>query len=57
MFSKLFYAIFALVILLGCETPYSGNLGPGDFNGWIQSSGDEALSALNNGPLISIVSK
>ena len=38
MWALIFAVCLALAIAhYGCDTPYSGPLGPGDFNGWIES--------------------
>ena len=31
---------FIVVVLCGCQTPYTGTLGPNDFNGWVESEED-----------------
>ena len=40
--------LLVLCPLFGCETPYSGHLGPKDFNGWIESE-ENGLVCLWNG--------
>ena len=30
---------FLVGFFVGCDTPYSGTLGPDDFNGWITEQG------------------
>ena len=32
-----FLSLLLMLFMLGCQTPYSGHLGPEDFNGWIES--------------------
>ena len=32
-----------LVLLYGCDTPYTGFLGPGDIDGYLESRGDETV--------------
>ena len=44
---KYILILLLTVLSVGCETPYSGNLGPGDFNGWIQSEEDGFVCLAN----------
>lgn len=37
----------ALFLCLGCQTPYSGTLGPEDFNGWVESDTDGFICLWN----------
>lgn len=37
-----------LILAIGCETPYTGDLGPEGFNGWIESEGN-GFTCLWNG--------
>ena len=37
---------FGLVLLYGCDTPYTGFLGAGDIDGYLESAGGDRLSAL-----------
>ena len=39
---------FLVGFFVGCDTPYSGTLGPDDFNGWITEQGDDFV-CLENG--------
>ena len=34
------------VIFIGCDTPYTGFLGAGDIDGYLESAGADRLSAL-----------
>ena len=36
-----------LLFVVSCQTPYSGILGPKDFNGWIESETDEFVCIWN----------
>ena len=40
--------VLLLVFICGCNTPYTGDLGPEDFNGWIESE-ENGLVCLWNG--------
>ena len=37
-----------MVIFIGCDTPYTGFLGPGDIDGYLEGTGDETV-CLNDG--------
>lgn len=37
----------SLILAIGCETPYTGHLGPEDFNGWIESEANEFVCLWN----------
>ena len=44
----IFFIGFLVGFFIGCETPYSGHLGPKDFNGWIESE-EKGFVCLWNG--------
>ena len=48
MFLRLFCALFVISCFICCNTPYTGDLGPEDFNGWIESESEDFV-CLNNG--------
>jgi hypothetical protein len=47
---------FIVVVLCGCQTPYSGTLGPKDFNGWVESEEDGFVCLWNGFDRICIYS-
>ena len=43
----LFCAIIAMLVFVGCDTPYTGHLGPDDFDGWIESESEDFVCLWN----------
>ena len=44
---KKFFVFLIAVIFCACQTPYSGDLGPKDFNGWIESNEGDTVCLWN----------
>jgi hypothetical protein len=44
---KKYFVLLIAIIFVACQTPYSGTLGPKDFNGWIESETDEMVCLWN----------
>ncbi len=47
MFLRIFCVLFAISIFASCQTPYTGTLGPNNFNGWITEEGDDFVCLAN----------
>ena len=40
---KWLLCVLGLVVITGCDTPYTGFLGPGDIDGYLEGTGDETV--------------